>query len=128
MRRSMMRVLAILMVVWIDLLPPPTAAQGDYVEVTFYCPHSDGLLTFEWKEKPSAQYTEAGKLHDLTFRFAGGQGLPFLHTASATRGGAGIQCRYQSAAGTRATYDYDVHREIISCQSGVSSIKCKLKP
>ena len=130
MKRHLMRVLAILLVIRIDLLPPPTAAQNDYVEVTFLCPPAMGILDFAWKNKMVGEYREAGKRHDYTMSITTSTVSPTLYKTGPTLGGRGIRCTYGPASGQtpHATYEYDVHRKIISCSGGEGGLTCKLKP
>ena len=133
MKRYMGPILAMLLLVgWIHLLSVPTAAQSGYVEVTFRCPLTNGILAFDWRSPLGTEYTEDGKQHDLKFRRSSGTVAPAIYnTGGPKRSGESIRCEYHSASSTpplHAVYLYDVHREIISCASGVGTLICKLKP
>lgn len=132
MGRYLMPGLAMLFLAgWIHFLPSPTAAQSGYVEVTFRCPLTNAILRFDWRNPLGGEYTEAGKRHDLKFSLTGGTGAPTIYVSGGgpKRRGGGIACDYSSASsGLHATYEYDVHREIISCASGQGTLICKLKP
>ena len=132
MRRYAMPILAILLVVWIHFLPRRTAAQSGYVEVTFRCPSTNGILTFDWRNPLGGEYMEAGKLHDLKFRLTTMSGAPsdiYSMGRPQLRSGGVISCDYRSSTTSlHATYLYDVHREIISCAPNGGNLICKLKP
>ncbi len=123
--------MAILMVVGVDLRPPSTAAQGSFVEVTFYCPNGMEVAPNPWKESNSSHYIEAGKTHQYTLR-RGMFAWQYPGLAQIRQVGKRITCDYRTASNAAgyptATYSYEVHREVVSCSPYGQGLTCKLKP